>query len=190
LIVIHQEVHATPASVTEHYQPKILKSPSVEPDEVRAVEPAEVRDVEPAEVRAVEPAEVRAVEPTEVRAVEPTEVRAVEPTEVRAVEPPEVRAVEPAKVRAVEPAEGRAVEPVEGRRKKRWGALANTKSPALKFRGNDIDALLLQFFKRFSAVPRTNFPEFFSNFLKKKKLKKKKDDKNTPVSHTLAVIRV
>ena len=62
-------------------------------------------------------------------------------------------------------------EPMEGMitffflRKKRWGALANTKSPALKFRGNDIDALLLLLFKRFSAVPRTNFfRNCFRNF--------------------------
>ena len=39
--------------------------------------------------------------------------------------------------------------------RKKWGALANTKSPALKFRGNGIDALLLLLFKRFSAVSQT-----------------------------------
>jgi hypothetical protein len=56
-------------------------------------------------------------------------------------------------------------------RKKRWGALANTKSLALKFRGNDIDALLLLFFKRFSAVSQTKFFGIFFEifkFVKKK----------------------
>jgi hypothetical protein len=72
-------------------------------------------------------------------------------------------------------------------RKKRWGALANTKSLALKFRGNDIDALLLLFFKRFSAVSQT---KFFGIFFEIFKFVKKKYNKNTPVSHTLAVIRV
>ena len=72
-------------------------------------------------------------------------------------------------------------------RKKRWGALANTKSPALKFRGNDIDALLLLLFKRFSAVSQTNFFGIcFRNF---EFSKKQIYDENTPVSHTLAVIR-
>ena len=52
-------------------------------------------------------------------------------------------------------------------KKKRWGALANIKSPALKFRGNDIDALLLLLFEHFSAVSQTNFFRkiFFSKFL-------------------------
>ena len=83
-------------------------------------------------------------------------------------------------------------EPMEGvitffLRKKRWGALANTKSLALKFRGNDIDTLLLLLFKRFSAVSQTkNSRNFFRNF----QFKKKKYDQNTPVSDTLAVIRV
>ena len=49
--------------------------------------------------------------------------------------------------------------------KKRWGALANTKSPATRFIGNGIDALLLLFFERFSAVSQTKFSEFyFRNF--------------------------
>jgi hypothetical protein len=73
-------------------------------------------------------------------------------------------------------------------RKQRWGALANTKSLALKFRGNDIDTLLLLLFKRFSAVSQTKiFRNFFPKF---SNLKKKKYDQNTPVSDTLAVIRV
>jgi hypothetical protein len=72
-------------------------------------------------------------------------------------------------------------------RKKRWGALANTKSLATKFIGNGIDALLFLFFERFSAVSRTKFSgNFFRNF----KILKNKYDKNTPVSQTLAVIRV
>ena len=72
-------------------------------------------------------------------------------------------------------------------RKKRWGALANTKSLATKFIGNGIDALLFLFFERFSAVSRTKFSgNFFRNF----KILKNEYDKNTPVSHTLAVIRV
>ena len=49
--------------------------------------------------------------------------------------------------------------------KKRWGALANTKSLATRFIGNGIDALLLLFFERFSAVSQTKFSEFyFRNF--------------------------
>ena len=52
--------------------------------------------------------------------------------------------------------------------KKRWGALANTKSLATRFIGNGIDALLLLFFERFSAVSQTKFSEFyFRNFKKK-----------------------
>jgi hypothetical protein len=51
--------------------------------------------------------------------------------------------------------------------KKRWGALANTKSPATRFIGNGIDALLLLFFERCSAVSQTKFSEFyFRNFKK------------------------
>ena len=46
--------------------------------------------------------------------------------------------------------------------KKRWGALANTKSPALKFRGNDIGVLLFLLFKRFSAVSQMNFFRIFA----------------------------
>ena len=50
-------------------------------------------------------------------------------------------------------------------RRKRHGALANTKSLALKFRGNDIGALLFLLSKRFSAVSQTKFcSNFFSNF--------------------------
>ena len=50
-------------------------------------------------------------------------------------------------------------------RKERWGALANTKSLATRFIGNGIDALLLLFFERFSAVSQTKFSEFyFRNF--------------------------
>jgi hypothetical protein len=73
-------------------------------------------------------------------------------------------------------------------RKERQGALANTTSPTVTFRGNDIDALLFLLFKRFSAVFQTKFfgKFFFRNF----NFFKKKNDKNIPVSHTLAVIRV
>ena len=72
-------------------------------------------------------------------------------------------------------------------RRKRHGALANTKSPALKFRGNAIDALLILLFKPYSAVSHT---EFFSENIFRNFRILKKYDKNTPVSHTLAVIRV
>jgi hypothetical protein len=73
-------------------------------------------------------------------------------------------------------------------RKDRQGALANAKSLALKFRGNGIDALLLLLFKRFSAVSQTKlFRNLFSKFLIVFFLSM---IKNTPVSHTLAVIRV
>ena len=54
---------------------------------------------------------------------------------------------------------------------KRWGALANTKSHQTKFRDNGVGALLLLFFKRFSAVPQTKFSEFFSEIFKLKKKK-------------------
>ena len=69
-------------------------------------------------------------------------------------------------------------------RRKRHGALANTKSLALKFRGKDIDALLFLLLKRFSAVSQTKF-EIFQIFEILKKV-----DKNTPVSPILVVIRV
>ena len=46
-------------------------------------------------------------------------------------------------------------------RKERHGALANAKSLALKFRGNDIGAFLRLLCERFSAVSQTKFFEFF-----------------------------
>jgi hypothetical protein len=60
--------------------------------------------------------------------------------------------------------------------RERHGALANTKSPATRFKGNDISALLLLLFKRFSAVSQTKFVFgfFFRNFrisLKKSMIK-------------------
>ena len=72
-------------------------------------------------------------------------------------------------------------------RRRRQGALANTKSHQTKFRDNGVGALLLLFFKRFSAVSQT---KFFGIFFEIFKLVKKKYNKNTTVSHTLAVIRV
>jgi hypothetical protein len=47
-------------------------------------------------------------------------------------------------------------------KRKRHGALANTMSPALKFRGNDIGVLLFLLFKRFSAVSQMNFFRIFA----------------------------
>ncbi len=70
----------------------------------------------------------------------------------------------------------------------RQGALANAKSLALKFRGNGIDALLLLLFNHFSVVSQTKF--FRNLFSKCLIIIFKYDKKNTPVSHTLAVIRV
>ena len=77
-------------------------------------------------------------------------------------------------------------------RRRRQGALANTKSHQTKFGDNGVGALLLLFFKRFSAVSQTKFFRnfFFEIFEFCFLFNKKKYDKNTLVSHTLAVIRV
>ena len=73
-------------------------------------------------------------------------------------------------------------------RRRRQGALANTKSHQTKFRDNGVGALLLLFFERFSAVSQTKFFGIFFEIFKFKK--KSMIKKNTPVFHTLAVIRV